>query len=62
MTLQIAVDKLIAADFRSLPLPVLGDEILELSRQLERLEAAYLARLDLFENSRRVKVRRPTRW
>jgi hypothetical protein len=44
--LASAVDELLVADVRALPDAVLADEVVEVRRQINRLEAAYLTRVE----------------
>jgi Domain of unknown function (DUF222)/HNH endonuclease len=45
------VDELLAVDPRALPSVALGEEIAEISRQLSRLQAAYLDRVEAFDRT-----------
>src|SRR3954451_9385755 len=49
--LASVVDELLAVDPRDLPSVALGEEIVEISRQLSRLEAAYLDRAEAFDRT-----------
>jgi hypothetical protein len=49
--LASAVDELLAVDARSLPGPALAAQIIELRRQINRCEAAYLEMLEVFDRS-----------
>jgi hypothetical protein len=49
--LASAVDELLAVDPRDLPSSALGEEIVEISRQLSRLQAAYLDRVEAFDRT-----------
>src|SRR3954453_1507366 len=44
-------DELLAVDPRDLPSVALGEEIVEISRQLSRLQAAYLDRVEAFDRT-----------
>ena len=47
--LRSAVDERLGVEFRDLPLPALGEEIAEIDRQVTRLHAAYLQRVEVFD-------------
>src|SRR4051812_16542711 len=49
--LASAVDELLAEDPRDVPSAALGEEIVEISRQLSRLQAAYLDRVEAFDRT-----------
>src|SRR3954447_20067161 len=49
--LASAVDELLAEDPRDVPSAALGEEIVEISRQLSRLQAAYLDRIEAFDRT-----------
>src|SRR3954454_15267499 len=49
--LASVVDELLAVDPRDLPSVALGEEIVEISRQLSRLQAAYLDRVEAFDRT-----------
>src|SRR4051794_9196419 len=49
--LASVVDELLAVDPRDLPSVALGEEIVEISRQLSRLRAAYLDRVEAFDRT-----------
>jgi hypothetical protein len=51
-----AVDELLAVDPRELPSVALGEEIVEISRQLSRLQAAYLDRVEAFDRTGAAKA------
>ena len=49
--LASVVDELLAVDPRELPAVALGEEIEEISRQMSRLQAAYLDRLEALDRT-----------
>src|SRR3954449_8750560 len=49
--LASAVDELLAVNPRELPAVALGEEIEEISRQMSRLQAAYLDRVEAFDRT-----------
>src|SRR3954470_18631039 len=54
--LASVVDELLAVDPRELPSVALGEEIVEISRQLSRLQAAYLDRVEVFDRTGAAKA------
>src|SRR3954451_3532671 len=49
--LASVVDELLAVDPRDLPSVALGEDIVEISRQMSRLQAAYLDRVEAFDRT-----------